>query len=192
LSTARKATLCVVEDLAKSIIWQFADSDASYLQSAALACKRRGTIDPKELLAALLLDTKEEPEKVDATFYIVISKLGGSEDYIDTMLVSFLQRVLQSRRKSVRVLFTATEATMGKLTQKNISCPAISMKLSTDDISKYIENRLDRIDILSDLENNDVVQARRKTHSKLLATSEGSYYTINTLLSEIRDLDYVE
>ncbi|KAL2788162.1 hypothetical protein BJX66DRAFT_340553 [Aspergillus keveii] len=189
---SKKGDPCVIDDLAKSIIWQFADSDASYLQSAAMACKRRGTIDPKDLLAALLLDIEEELEKVDATFYIVINKLGGSEDYVDAMLVSFLQRVLQSRRKSVRVLFTATEATMGKLTQKKISCSAISMKLNTDDISKYIESRLDRIDILSDLDDSDVAQARRKIHSKLLATSEGNYYTINTLLSEIRNLDYVE
>jgi hypothetical protein len=181
-----------VDDLAKSIIWQFADSDASYLQSAALTCKKRGAIDPKQLLTALLLDNEEELEKVDATFYIVINKLGGSTEYIDDMLVSFLQRVLQSKRRSVRVLFTATEATMAKLTQKKISCPTLSMSLNIDDISKYIINRLDRIDILSDLENKDVVQARRKIHSKLLDTSEGNYYTINTLLSEIKGLDYVE
>ncbi|KAL3440573.1 hypothetical protein BJX65DRAFT_314651 [Aspergillus insuetus] len=124
LSSKKADTL--VDDLAKSIIWQFADSDASYLQSATLT-KKRGANDPKQLLAALLLDNEEELEKVDATFYIVINKLGG-----------------------------------------------------------------DRIDILSDLENKDVVQARRRIHSKLLNTSEGNHYTINTLLSEIKDLDYVE
>ncbi|KAJ0419501.1 hypothetical protein BJY00DRAFT_313892 [Aspergillus carlsbadensis] len=181
-----------VKDVGKSIIWQFADSDASYLQSAALACEKRGAIDPQDLLVRLLLDNAEELKKVDATFYLVINKIGGSDDHVDDTLVAFLQRVLQSRRRSVRVLFTATEATMKKLVQKKIDCPVISMSLNTDDISKYIENRLDRIDVLSNLENSDVVHAHRKIHSKLLDTSEGNYYTINTLLSEITDLDYVE
>jgi hypothetical protein len=53
----------------KSIFWQFADSDAWYLQSAALTCKASGANNPQDLLVRLLLDNEEELKKVDVIQY---------------------------------------------------------------------------------------------------------------------------
>ncbi|GFF30246.1 hypothetical protein IFM61606_10501 [Aspergillus udagawae] len=178
-----------LEGLGKSIIWQFAQSDASYMRSASWACKK-GAIDPKDLLTELLLKNREELNKIDVTFFIVINKIGNSDDEVDGTLLTFLQRVSHSRRKSVRILFTATQGTIQKLARKGFRCPIISMNSNADDVSKYIDARLNGIDVLADVDNNDIANIRREIHAKLLAITKGNFYLMNRYLNDISGLDY--
>ncbi|KAL3440831.1 hypothetical protein BJX65DRAFT_316121 [Aspergillus insuetus] len=178
------------EGLAKSIIWQFAQSDASYMRAAASTCGE-GAIDPKELLPRLLLDNKAELEKIDITFFIVINKIGGSDNTVDDALVAFLRRVSQfKKKKPVRVLFSATGETVDKMWKIGLEFPTISINSNSEDMSKYIDSQLNKLDLLAAhrMANDDVAAIRKQIHSKLLA--KGNYYLINDYLNEIRNLDY--
>jgi hypothetical protein len=168
------------EGLGKSIIWQFALSDASYMRAAAAACSK-GAIDPKELLTRLLTN-KDELEGIDITFFIVINKIGGSDNTVDDALVAFLKKVPQMEKKSVRILFSATGETVNKLTKSGLRFPTIAMNSTTEDLSKYIDSKLNKMD--------HVAPIRRKVQDRLLA--KGNYYLINNGIQEISRLDYAE
>ncbi|KAL2858593.1 hypothetical protein BJY01DRAFT_230757 [Aspergillus pseudoustus] len=168
------------EGLGKSIIWQFALSDASYMRAAAAACSK-GAIDPKELLTRLLTN-KDELNQIDITFFIVINKIGGSDNTVDDALVAFLKKVAHLEKKSVRVLFSTSTETINKLTKSGLKVPTIPLDSTTVDMSKYIDNKLKKMD--------HVAPIRQKVHDKLLA--RGNYYLINNDLQEISRLDYDE
>jgi len=175
--------------LGKSIIWQFAQSDASYMQSAAWKCENTAHIDAKYFLSRLLLDNHKELMKIDATFYIVINKLGDKNGCIHEGVLNFLQKVSQSKNSSVRILFTATQETVNKLEKDGVSCPTIAMKNNREDLQRYIDARMDRIDVLSNTENDHVNEIREKVQYTLKTKTDGNYYLINNLLDEISLLD---
>lgn len=182
-----------VDSLGKSIIWQFAQSDPSYMQSVALTCEKARYIDPKEFLTQLLLTNRKELEGIDAMFYIVINKIGDDHDNVHDGVLNFLRNLLQSKSRSVRVLFTATQGTADKLKRNGVTCPTIFMSENTDDIRKYINARMDKIDVLtetSDSEDDAVDDLRQLIQSKLLTQTGGNYYMIDTILTQISGLDY--
>lgn len=174
--------------LGKSIIWQFAASDASYMQSAAATCE--GThIETKDLLTRLLLDNHKELKNVDATFYIVINKLGDKDGFIHEGVLDFLQKLWKARKSSVRVVFTTTPQTIEKLKKNGVPCPTISMEGNKKDLELYIDARLDRIPLLSDRDDEQVMKIRKDVQSKLQNQPQGNYYTISNILDQISLLD---
>lgn len=178
-----------IEMLGKSIIWQFAQNDASYMQSAAATCEKAGSIDPKEFLTRLLLDNHKELKAIDAMFYIVLNKIGDSDDNVHDGVFNFLLNASRSSKGSVRILFTATEGTAKKLQSHGLKCPTVSMDRNADDIRKYINARLDKMDNLFD-KGDDQVNALRKTiQTRLYAQTGGNYYMIDKTLSKISKLD---
>lgn len=178
-----------ISALGKSIIWQFAQSDASYMQSAAWTCENTGHIESKYFLTRLLLDNHKELMKIDATFYIVINKLGDKNGYIHEGVLDFLQKASHSKKGSVRILFTATQETINQLEKNGVSCPTISMKNNREDLQRYIDARMNRIDVLSDTENDQVNEIREKVQYSLQTQTNGNFYLINNLLDEISLLD---
>jgi hypothetical protein len=189
----KKAGNAGIESLGKSIIWQFAQSDPSYMQSVALTCERARHIDPKEFLTQLLLDNRKELKGIDATFYIVINKLGDDKDNVHDGVLNFLKNALQSKNRSVRVLFTATPGTVDRLKKHGFTCPKIYMNENVDDLRQFINSRMDKIDVLaetSDSEDDAVDDLRKMIQSRLITQTGGNFYMIDNILTQISGLDY--
>lgn len=180
-----------IDALGKSIIWQFADSDPSYMQSAAATCRKSGSIDPSRLLPRLLLENHDELQNVDVTFFIVINKLGNEDGYVHPAVVKFLQQAARCKRRVVRVLFTTTQSGMERLTREQISCPTIVIeKRNASDIKKFISARMDMIDALSDIRQDGVPELRRDIQDRLYEKTGGNYYLMEKTLARISALDY--
>ncbi|KAJ6105469.1 hypothetical protein N7512_008986 [Penicillium capsulatum] len=178
-----------INALGKSIIWQFANSDASYMQSVALTAEEDGQIDPKDILTKLLLHNHKALESIDATFYIVINKLGDEKENVHDGVVDFLKNASLSSNKSVRILFTATQGTVDKLNKRGLSFPALSMSENTDDIRKYVDTHMDRVGVLSRKEDDQVVKLRNEILKTLPQKTKRNYYMIDNFLERISSMD---
>lgn len=180
-----------VNVLGKSIIWQFATSDASYMQSVASMCENTNgvQIDPKGLLAKLLLNNHVELENIDAIFYLVINKLGDEKDNVHDEVIEFLQNASHSTNKSVRILFITTQGTVDKLNRRGLKFPAMSMSNNTDDIHKYIDAGMACIDVLSKRENDQIMRLRGKIQQELPQRTRRNYYMIDNFLERISSMD---
>lgn len=189
----KKEASASMDSLGKSIIWQFAQSDPSYMQSVALACEKARHIDPKDFLTRLLLDNHKDLKGIDATFYIVINKLGDENDNIHDGVFNFLKNALQPNNRSVRVLFTATPGTVSKLKKNGVACPTISMSENVDDLRLYINSRMDKIDVFaetSDSEDDGIDDLRKMIQSKLISQTSGNFFMMDTIITQISALDY--
>jgi DNA polymerase III delta prime subunit len=178
-----------IDALGKSIIWQFAVSDLSYMQSIANICDKGGPIGPKEFLTKLLLDNHKEMQKIDATFYIVVNKLADEKDNIHDGVVDFLRSAKHSSNKSVRIIFTTTQGAVDKLKNQGLEFPVIPMSRNTGDIQKYIDWRMDSIGVLSNLKNEQIKKLRDEIKSKLPGQTHRSYYMIDNFLERISTMD---
>lgn len=174
--------------MVKAIIWQFAASDASYMQSAATTCGGM-YIETKDLWTRLLLDNHEELKNVDATFYIVINKLGDKDGFVHEGVLGFLQELWKCKKRSVRVVFTAAQQTIEVLRKHDIHCPIISMQDNKKDLELYIDYRLNRMPYLSDKHDNQIMRIREEVQSKLQNQPQRNYYTISNILDQIADMD---
>ena len=189
-SDKRKANTGV-DVVSKALVWQFAEIDTSYAQTAARACRRQGSVDPGDILPELLFENKELHD-IKATFYIVINKLSDDGDRVDPAMVRLLQRAGQTKNPAVRILFTCTSVVMNQLTKKGISCPSIFISnRNSGDVSKFIDSRMADIDVLADVEQDGVPELRAKVKDSLTKKAKGNFFKIETALNEIRSLDYV-
>lgn len=181
-----------VDAFANSLIWQFANSDTSYMQAAANVCRSYGVLDPKDILPRLLLQN-EGLNFIDATFYIVINKLGDKDDKVDRSVLEFLQKAWQLKSPSVRILITSTPGVMDHLAAKGILCPRIAIgEKGEDDLRRFITARMDRIDSLSDIKQVGVPKLRENIIDRLSHQTGGNYLKIDSALNEIDALDYMD
>lgn len=176
--------------LGKSIIWQFAQSDVSYMQSAALTCDKAGDINPRDFLTALLLTNGEDLEQIEATFYIVINKIGAGNGQIHEGVVKFLKALSHPKPQglkgpAVRVLFTATQKTVESLRRDGVSFPTIPMTENEEDIRLYIDFKMNKIGFLREKEDAQVNELRREIRNGLCTNTKGNYYMIDNALQEI-------
>lgn len=181
-----------VGDISKALVWQFVEGDDSYLQTIATKCKGSHPLDPKDILPSLLLDSSVR-ENVDATFYIVINKLGGTSKTLDPSLFNLLQRLNRSQSNNIRILFTATFDIEQDLRDKRLLCPTISINQHNfDDIRKFIVSRMDRMESLSDKSHPKVREIREEIIAGLSTKPKGDYTKIDLALTSIGNLDDVD
>ncbi|KAJ6015205.1 hypothetical protein N7540_009796 [Penicillium herquei] len=165
-----------IDALGKSLIWQFAESDPSYMQSAAATCRKAGSIGPTKILPRLLLENHEELE---------------NDEHVHPAVVKFLQQTARCKRRAVRVLFTCKQGTINRLKQDDIICPTITIHLrNAGDVKKFIDARMDTIDSLSDTRIDGVLELRKEIQEKLYKKTNGNYYMIDKTLAKISALDY--
>lgn len=179
--------------LGKSIIWQFAASDASYKQSIAATCRDAAYIDPKEILPRLLINNRKELEHIDAVFYVLINKVGSRTHNVDESLVKFLHAVSHFKNSAVRVLFSTTAGTIERLKARDISCPTILISEKNEsDRKKYIGSRMDRMHALANIRQREVRSIREEIENSLCEHSKGNYDLISATLDKIHNLENEE
>ncbi|KAL4808834.1 hypothetical protein BDV18DRAFT_157771 [Aspergillus unguis] len=178
--------------IAKSLVWQFAQADASYMKSIANICERNRDMDPHEIPSRLLFDNKDLGQTIDANFFIVID---GLNDVVGDNLVTFLQNAMESaaQHRKIRVLLTGRPRAFEKIAAtKNIAFRAIHIsERNRADIDMYIESRMDTIEALRNKERFGVLDLRKKIRVALRDKTAGDYFRVNTILKRISNLDYV-
>lgn len=174
---------------AKSLIWQFTDKDEPYMKSAARISQNIGALDPDDIVPQLLLNNTEL-EHMDAVFYLVIDGLG---DDLDASLLKFLQQLVGSRDKRIRVFLTGTPRAFEQVEKAGVVCPSIRINPNNDDdITKFIEARMNKFDALADTERPGVLERRNQIREQLSQAAAGDYYKLDSALNVISTLDYME
>ncbi|RMJ27393.1 hypothetical protein PHISP_01709 [Aspergillus sp. HF37] len=175
--------------IVKSLVWQLAQENASYLKSVVKICQEAKDLDPHEITTRLLLEN-ETLATIDARIFIVIE---GVDD-IGAPLVKFLQRVSAlPPDRDIRVLLTGRPRGINPLmVVEDISFEAIQISArNRPDVEKYIQFKMDRIDALKDTTRLGVAGLREKISDTLCDKTEGDYFKMDTILKQIRGLDYV-
>lgn len=179
-----------IEVLGKSVIWQFTESDASYMQFAASICKNSGDIDPKELLPRFLLSKSAELKDIDVMFYIVLNKVGDKHGNVHKSVTNFLEAASHAGRGPVRVLFTATEDTSKKLQASGLEFPTVSMDRNKSDVDLYITDRLNKTENLSNIEDAEIKELRQYIQTGLPTKTKGNYFLMDKALSKMSKQDF--
>lgn len=176
--------------IAKSIIWQLVQSDASYLKSVASICEKTKDLDPDEILSQLLFDNNDL-DRMDATFFIIIDGLG---DVIGDGFVRFLQKASELwKDRHIRILLNGhTRAFEQLATVKGVFFQSIPISArNRSDVELFIESRMNSIDALKDTARMGVPALRKKICDTLCQRTAGDFFRINTVLKRISSLDYV-
>ncbi|KAL4926828.1 uncharacterized protein BDV17DRAFT_141927 [Aspergillus undulatus] len=179
--------------IAKSLIWQFVQADASYMKSVANICEKSRDIDPHELPGRLLFENQDIGRTIDANFFIVID---GLNDIIGDALVPFLQSALDSSasHRKIRILLTGRPRAFEQISaaSKDIAFRTIHIsERNRPDIDMYIESQMDSIEALRNTDRFGVPDLRKKIRIALRDKTAGDYFRINTILKRISHLDYV-
>lgn len=175
--------------VAKSLVWQFADSDTSYMQSAARTCEDRPVLGANEILPQLLVENKEL-DHIDATFYVVID---GLTETIDAVLSTFLEKVCCKQNRAIRIFTTGTRAAFDKLREKGIICPTIPISSKNrSDVEKFIDSWMDKSDALADRNQVGIAERRKGIRDTLYDQARGDYFKLDSALNQISKLDYMD
>lgn len=185
----------VAAAVTRSLIWQYADAYPPFLKLAASICdKERAIGAPLEMWKSFLCN--EERYCMDMTFFIIID--GLSEDAHVTFLRPLLKLLKDNPQvcKRTRILITGSSNYFKLLGNAN----DISLKIiklggkNLSDIERFIERRMDDIDMLQDRSQSDmtqvsvensITQMRRKIKDKLKNSNGGNYRKIDLVLAEI-------
>ncbi|KAL2868600.1 uncharacterized protein BJX67DRAFT_371292 [Aspergillus lucknowensis] len=178
--------------IAKSLIWQFVQADASYMKSVANICDQNKDMDPHELPGRLLFNNKVLGQTIDANFFIVID---GLNDIVGDTLVAFLQNALSgsASHRKIRILLTGRPRAFEQIsTNTGIAYKTIHIsERNRLDIEMYIESRMDGIEALRNKKRFGVPGLRKKISESLRDKTAGDYFRVNTILKRISNLDYV-
>lgn len=177
--------------IVKSIVWQLAQLDTSYLKSVANKCQKIEDFDPHEITAQLLLEN-EDLATIDARIFIIIE--GVDDVGRGDPLIRFLRKVSSlPQDRDIRVLLTGRSRGIDPLVKsRDISIENIQINSrNRADVEKYVQFKMDRIDALKDTTRLGVAELRRKISDTLSDKTAGDYFKMDTILKRIRGLDYV-
>ncbi|KAB8271474.1 hypothetical protein BDV30DRAFT_146199 [Aspergillus minisclerotigenes] len=178
-----------LETVAKSLVWQFSQSERIYLKSVAQICKNYGEIDPAEISKHLIFGNRDLAN-LNITFYIVIDGLG---DTVGEGMVRFLQRAsIPIPGRDIRVLVTGDSSCfeqLSKIGNIRFDCMSISTN-NRSDVEKFIENRMDKMPALNDHTRLGIPELRDNIRARLCAETQGDYFKIDKTLDHISSLEY--
>ncbi|OGM48435.1 hypothetical protein ABOM_003378 [Aspergillus bombycis] len=178
-----------LETVAKSLVWQFSQSERIYLKSVAQICEHYGEIDPTDISKHLIFGNKDLAT-MNITLYIVIDGLGGT---VGEGMVRFLQRAsIPMPGRDIRVLVTGDPRCFEQLSKAGnilFDCIPIST-YNRSDVEKFIENRMDRMPALIDRARLGISELRDNIRHRLCVETKGDYFKIDRTLDHISSLEY--
>ncbi|KAE8163699.1 hypothetical protein BDV40DRAFT_299237 [Aspergillus tamarii] len=178
-----------LETVAKSLVWQFSQSERIYLKSVAQICERYGDIDPADISKHLIFGNRDLAN-MNITFYIVVDGLG---DTVGEGMIRFLQRAsIPMPGRDIRVLVTGDTRCFEQLSKtENVCFDCISINSENrSDIEKFIENRMDKMPALTDRARLGISELRDNIRDRLCAQTKGDYFKIDRTLDHISSLEY--
>ncbi|GMG13209.1 unnamed protein product [Aspergillus oryzae] len=154
-----------LEPVAKSLVWQFSQSERIYLKSVAQLCEHYGEVDPAEISKHLIFEG----------------------------MVRFLQRAsIPIPGRDIRVLVTGDPSCfeqLSKIGNTRFDCMSISTN-NRSDVEKFIENRMDKMPALNDRTRLGIPELRDNIRARLCAETQGDYFKIDKTLDHISSLEY--
>ena len=178
-----------LETVAKSLVWQFSQSERIYLKSVAQICECYGDIDPADISKHLIFGNRDLAN-MNITFYIVVDGLG---DTVGEGMIRFLQRAsIPMPGRDIRVLVTGDTRCFEQLSKtENVCFDCISINSENrSDIEKFIENRMDKMPALTDRARLGISELRDNIRDRLCAQTKGDYFKIDRTLDHISSLEY--
>lgn len=169
--------------VSKSLLWQLAKEDTPFLKSVALICEKTKTFrNHQDVWTQLVLENNDRINQ-DSVFFVVIDGLGGDI----AVLTELLQKLsTDPTRHRTRVLLTGKPSTfeiLGRM--EGVKFDKIALECSNaHDVELYIRARLDKIDILKDRDQPNVLEMREKIFNTLRETT-GDYFKLGSVLDNI-------
>ncbi|PLB49788.1 hypothetical protein P170DRAFT_510250 [Aspergillus steynii IBT 23096] len=179
-----------LENVAKSLVWQFSQVERLYLKSAASICETLGEIDPADISRYLLFGN-EDLAKMDITLFIVIDGLG---DAVGEGMIRFLQRACSAPPgQDIRVLLTGDSRCFEQLAKvDDVAFDTISISCNNQsDVENYIERQMDRMPVVADRSRFGIPELRSRIRSRLSEQTKGDFFKIDTTLTHIGKLEYI-
>jgi hypothetical protein len=179
-----------LENVAKSLVWQFSQSERIYLKSVAQICERYGEIDPANISKHLIFGNRDLAE-LDITFYIVTDGLG---DTVGEGMIRFLQGASTPiPGRDVRILLTGDTRCFEQLARvESIHFDRITISSNNQsNVEEFIEDRMDRMPALSDRARLGIPELGAKIRDRLCAQTKGDYFKIDRTLDHVSSLEYI-
>ncbi|CAG7952838.1 unnamed protein product [Penicillium salamii] len=180
-----------IDDVAKSLVWQFSLTDARYKRSAAGICREHQAVDVAAMSQRLLFENSYLHE-VNGMFYIIIDGLVGK---MGEGMLRFLKDVSGAATgRRFRVLVTCDPECFEHLGQANdISFDRIHIDAKNGpDLRALIESRMNSMPALNDSNNSSVRDLRKSVCDGLVRVTDGDYVRVNFALDEISKQEYPE
>jgi hypothetical protein len=180
-----------IDDIAKSLVWQFSLADARYKRSAAGTCREYQAFDVGAMSQRLLFENRYLHE-VNGIFYIIIDGLVGK---MGEGMLRFLRDVSAAATgRRIRVLVTCDPECFEHLGQaEDISFDLIHIDAKNKpDVQALIESRMNSMPALNDCTNASVGDLRKSVCDGLIEVTGGDYVRVNFALDEISKQEYPE
>ncbi|KAK2752745.1 hypothetical protein FQN55_005876 [Onygenales sp. PD_40] len=173
----------------RAIIWQLTHNDVVYQKSVASACDK-----PEEFGSSFELWNQlvvQLSTKTEATFFIVLDGIDEAETETGHPLLQILRDVsLIAREKlplRIRLFLTGRPRAFAEV-QKETDISLTSIALGTknqDDIIKYIDARMETMDILKKSDQPDIEELKSRIRTQLAEGAGGDFFKLDFMLTEI-------
>ncbi|KAJ5090777.1 hypothetical protein N7532_009461 [Penicillium argentinense] len=180
-----------IDDVAKSLVWQFTVADARYKRSAAGICREHPTADVAAMSQRLLFECPYLHE-VNGMFYIIIDGLVGK---MGEGMLRFLRDITAAATgRRIRVLMTCDPDCSEHLAQVDgIAFDSIQINAKNKpDVQALIESRMNSMPALNDCTNASVRDLRKSVCDELIEKTGHDYVRVNFALHEISKQEYPE
>lgn len=174
-----------LEDCLKALAWQIVLTDPVYQKDLADSCKDLDDADVEELWNRLFANHSA----ADATLFILLDGVNSIDKKYTKDWWKLLKNV-QGRPSNkgplrIRLLLSARVDTLEEI-RRNLENPVLNIDLSSknrDDIQIFIKDRLNKMNILSDLSKEQSL--RDEISTSLAEDADGDFVNIDLLLKEI-------
>ncbi|PGH12190.1 hypothetical protein AJ80_06810 [Polytolypa hystricis UAMH7299] len=172
----------------RAIIWQLIQHDAVYQKYVAAACDKPEEFgDTLELWKQLVVNLSS---KVESTFFIVLDGIDEAETEIGQPLVQMLRDVAvmsqEKRALSLNLFITGRPKAFLEINDMDITLSKIPLgSRNQDDILKFINDRMDNMEIFKRSDQSDIQELKTKILDTLTEGAQGDFFKLNYMLTEI-------
>lgn len=180
-----------IEDVAKSLVWQFSMADGRYKRSAAGICREYQAVNPDAISRRLLFENPYLHD-MNGMFYIIIDGLVGKMGEGMLRFLRDASAVVPGRH--IRVLVTCDSQCLEHLNQANdiVFDPIHISAKNRQDVEALIESRMNDMPALNDCTNARVRELRQSVCHQLTDKTKGDYVRVNFALDDISKQEYPE
>lgn len=172
----------------RALIWQLTQNDPAYEKSVAGACDKPEEFgETRELWKQLVINLS----KMDATFFIVLDGIDEAETEHRKPLLQIIRDVSsmanQTGQLNIRLFLTGRPKAFEEIANSvSILIPKIGLGTrNRDDILKYVDTRMDTMDILKKSDQAVIAKLRTRIRETLTQGARGDFVKLDYKLSAI-------
>ncbi|EEP81091.1 predicted protein [Uncinocarpus reesii 1704] len=173
----------------RAIVWQLTQRDPVYQKFVAGACDQSEEFgNTLELWKQLVVQFST---KTEANIFVVLDGIDEAETESGHPLLQILRDTslfaTEKRPVSLRLLVTGRPRSFLEINKTpNIAMSTIPLgERNEGDILKFVEKRLDNMEIFKNLEQSDLQELKIRIRSELIGGAQGDFFKLNYMLTEI-------